>query len=91
MNGKHYVEYSYSSDIWSLGMIFYFLCFGQLPYSQIDDFELLKQEILAFKSKNVSIDYELESEHQLIPIEILQLIRIMLSPNPNERPGARFH
>ena len=30
-------DFTTKSDIFSLGMIVYFMCFGRLPYSSIDD------------------------------------------------------
>ncbi|KAL7753107.1 putative serine/threonine-protein kinase iks1 [Sorochytrium milnesiophthora] len=41
-------NYSQKADIWSLGLILYYLCFSALPYRQVDDVEQLRSEILAF-------------------------------------------
>jgi hypothetical protein len=35
--------------MWSLGMVLYYLCYSRLPYDQVDDVDLLKQEILHFE------------------------------------------
>jgi hypothetical protein len=35
--------------MWSLGMVLYYLCYSRLPYHQVDDVDLLKQEILHFE------------------------------------------
>lgn len=36
--------------MWSLGMVLYYLCYSRLPYTQIDDVDILKEEIREFKS-----------------------------------------
>lgn len=48
-SGRHIKEYSPKADMWSLGMILYYLCYTKLPYSNIDDFDVLREEILGFK------------------------------------------
>jgi len=47
--GKYLKEYSPKSDMWSLGIVLYYLCYSRLPYRQIEDVDLLKDEILHFK------------------------------------------
>lgn len=47
--GRHIVDYSPKADMWSLGMVLYYLCYSRLPYSNIDDIDILRQEILSFK------------------------------------------
>lgn len=43
-------ELSSKADIWSLGILFHLLVFFDLPYSQLDDLEVLRREIAAFRS-----------------------------------------
>ncbi|KAJ3300537.1 putative serine/threonine-protein kinase iks1 [Borealophlyctis nickersoniae] len=47
-SGRYLNDHSPKADMWSLGIVLYFLCFSRVPYSQIDDVDLLKDEILAF-------------------------------------------
>lgn len=47
-HGKYLREFSPKSDMWSLGMVLYYLCYSSLPYKQIDDVDALKAEILSF-------------------------------------------
>ncbi|RUP52448.1 kinase-like domain-containing protein [Jimgerdemannia flammicorona] len=46
--GKYLRDFSPKSDMWSLGMVLYYLCYSVLPYRQVEDVEELKEEILAF-------------------------------------------
>ncbi|ORZ19495.1 kinase-like domain-containing protein [Absidia repens] len=48
-HGRNTVEYSPKADMWSLGMVLYYLCYSRLPYSNVDDVDTLRKEILAFK------------------------------------------
>ncbi|KAI8142073.1 kinase-like domain-containing protein [Fennellomyces sp. T-0311] len=47
--GRHMKEYSPKADMWSLGMVLYYLCYTKLPYTNVDDIDLLQEEILAFR------------------------------------------
>ena len=47
--GQYINDHSPKADMWSLGIVLYFLCFSRVPYSQIDDVDLLKEEILNFE------------------------------------------
>ncbi|KAI9322275.1 kinase-like domain-containing protein [Dichotomocladium elegans] len=46
--GRHMMEYSPKADMWSLGMVLYYLCYTRLPYANIDDVDILREEILSF-------------------------------------------
>lgn len=46
--GNYFVEYSQSADLWSLGMILFYMCHGHLPYTH-SDVDRLKVEILEIK------------------------------------------
>ncbi|KAI8388672.1 kinase-like domain-containing protein [Radiomyces spectabilis] len=47
--GRNKSEYSAKADMWSLGMVLYYLCYSRLPYEHIDDVDILREEILAFR------------------------------------------
>ncbi|KAI7850637.1 kinase-like domain-containing protein [Circinella umbellata] len=47
--GRHVKEYSPKADMWSLGMVLYYLCYTRLPYTNVDDIDILRDEILAFR------------------------------------------
>jgi serine/threonine protein kinase len=79
------------TDIFSLGMILYYLCFAKLPYSKSvwdeerQDIDCLTQEVQSFNG----FDYEsVRNLRQDLTPEIYSLLSRMLSVNPAERPSA---
>ena len=85
-----YGNFTTKSDIFSLGMILYFLCFAQLPYRNADhlneeneDLDLLRDEIATWAG--------LEDQRSMrpdLPDKLYRFLRRLLSLNPNERPAA---
>lgn len=85
-----YGNFMTKSDIFSLGMILYFLCFAQLPYSSADvlnedneDLDELREEITTWSG--------LREERKLrpdLPEQLYTFLRRLLSLDPNERPSA---
>ena len=83
-------NFTKKSDIFSLGMILYFLCFARLPYRHADimneeneDLDHLKEEITTWTG--------LHSERQLrpdLPEQLYTFLRRLLSLDPNDRPSA---
>ncbi|KAI9489035.1 kinase-like domain-containing protein [Zychaea mexicana] len=47
--GRHMKEFSPKADMWSLGMVLYYLCYTRLPYTNVDDIDLLQEEILSIR------------------------------------------
>ncbi|CAB4428893.1 unnamed protein product [Rhizophagus irregularis] len=88
-NGKYYKDYSQKSDMWSLGMVLYYLCYSRLPYYQVDDVDLLKQEILHFKSVSFPENNNFfTSSSRKIPQQLRNLIKRLLSWNKKSRPSC---
>ncbi|KAI8980463.1 kinase-like domain-containing protein [Pilobolus umbonatus] len=99
IRGRNMVDYSPKADMWSLGMVLYYLCYSRLPYSVIDDVDILRQEILSFtelrfpKSRfdiyppgvELPDNKGIESD---IPNELKLLIRKLLSVDPSRRPSC---
>lgn len=101
--GRNTVDYSPKADMWSLGMVLYYLCYSRLPYSIIADVDVLRDEILAFKDVRFPISrfdiYKNNDElyssamndptiQSDIPNELKLLIRMLLSIDPSKRPSC---
>lgn len=85
-----YGNFTTKSDIFSLGMILYFLCFGRLPYhsantlqEELEDIELLRAEIADWKGFQ-----DERRERPDLPSKLYSLLKKLLSISPNERPSA---
>ncbi|KAK4107207.1 kinase-like protein, partial [Canariomyces notabilis] len=85
-----YGNFTTKSDVFSLGMILYFMCFGRLPYrnanavnEELEDIDQLRAEITDWKG------FEDERrERPELPSKLYQLLKKLLSVNPAERPTA---
>ncbi|KAK3313129.1 kinase-like domain-containing protein [Apodospora peruviana] len=85
-----YGNFTTKSDIFSLGMILYFMCFGRLPYrsantvhEELEDIDLLRAEITDWKG------FEDERrERPDLPSRVYQLLKKLLAVNPTDRPSA---
>ncbi|KAK1752956.1 calcium-dependent protein kinase [Echria macrotheca] len=85
-----YGNFTTKSDIFSLGMILYFMCFGRLPYrsanvvhEELEDIDLLRAEITDWKGFQ-----DERRERPDLPSKLYQLLKRLLSANPSERPSA---
>ena len=83
-------NFTTKSDIFSLGMILYFLCFAKLPYRNADhldeaneDVDLLRAEISAWAGLE-----DQRSERPDLPDKLHRFLRRLLSLHPAQRPGA---
>lgn len=87
----HYGNFTPKSDVFSLGMILYFLCFARLPYrsanaldeDQEEDLDQLRDEITSWTG--------LQEERKLrpeLPEKLYTFLRRLLSIDPAERPSA---
>ena len=83
-------NFSTKSDIFSLGMILYFLCFAKLPYRNADnlneedeDVDLLKAEIATWTGLE-----DHRSERADLPDKLHKFLRRLLSLHPANRPSA---
>ncbi|CAI2173717.1 18062_t:CDS:10 [Funneliformis geosporum] len=86
--GKFYKDYSPKSDMWSLGMVLYYLCYSRLPYHQVDDVDLLKEEILHFEGVSFPEHFNFSSSSHIIPQQLKNLIKLLLSKNKKIRPSC---
>ncbi|GAB1737723.1 hypothetical protein NU219Hw_g2135t1 [Hortaea werneckii] len=83
-------DFTTKSDIFSLGMIVYFMCFGRLPYMHADgidenseDLDALRAEITKWQGFND----EARSRPDL-PEKLYKFLKRLLSVDPNERPST---
>ncbi|KAI1448874.1 kinase-like protein [Annulohypoxylon stygium] len=88
--GGRFGNFTTKSDVFSLGMILYFLCFGRLPYAnantiheELEDIDLLRAEITDWKGF-----HDEKRERPDLPLKLYQLLKKMLALNPTERPSA---
>lgn len=85
-----YGNFTTKSDIFSLGMILYFMCFGRLPYKSADsiqeefeDMDLLRAEISTWSGFQ-----DERKERPELPNQLYDFLKRLLSINPADRPSA---
>lgn len=72
-------QLDHRSDLFSLGVIFYLLCTGAMPFSGAEPKEIFKK----IRAGNYKPVRDLVPD---VPEAIANLVASMLSPNPDERP-----
>ena len=83
-----YGGFSYSSDIYSLGMILYYLCFSKLPFNDDDiSNQILNNELFNNLLNIRSLSENFENPDILL-IDWIKLIKLLVSNNPNDRPDT---
>ncbi|TVY58487.1 putative serine/threonine-protein kinase iksA [Lachnellula suecica] len=85
-----YGNFTTKSDIFSLGMILYFMCFGRLPYKSADsiqedfeDMDLLRAEISSWAGFQ-----DERRERPELPNPLYNFLKRLLALNPADRPSA---
>ena len=87
--GGGFGNFTTKSDIFSLGMIVYFMCFGRLPYLNSDeneeneDLDLLRAEIVNWTGFD-----ETKAMRGDLPDRLFKFLKRLLSLNPTERPST---
>lgn len=83
-------EFSTKSDVFSLGMILYFMCFGRLPYScadaiqeELEDLDSLRAEIGTWSGF-----HDERKERPDLPAQLYEFLKRLLALDPVERPSA---
>ena len=86
----NYGNFTTKSDIFSLGMILYFMCFGRLPYEsteniqeEFEDADLLRAEISSWSGFQ-----DERRERPELPNQLYTFLKRLLSLDPAERPTA---
>ncbi|KAG6042099.1 hypothetical protein E4U41_005647 [Claviceps citrina] len=85
-----YGNFTTKSDVFSLGMILYFMCFGRLPYQgadaiheELEDIDQLRAEIVDWQGFQ-----DERQERPDLPSKLYKLLKKLLALDPAERPGA---
>lgn len=85
-----YGNFTAKSDIFSLGMILYFMCFGRLPYlsaeniqEEFEDLDQLREEISSWQGFQ-----DERQERPDLPDQLYTFLKRLLSINPLDRPSA---
>lgn len=93
-DGNGSVEEGIHADLWALGMVLYFLCFSRLPWSQVDDVDQLREEIVSTAaSLPIPEEEDVMQEDELGPRvskELTMLMRLLLNPVGSKRPSAQW-
>ncbi|KDN38568.1 kinase-like protein [Tilletiaria anomala UBC 951] len=77
-------ELSRKADMWSLGMILHLLLYFKLPYSQVDDVDVLREEMLAYTGWAARPEVPFtHTDSRLLP-----LLRDLLNIDPTKRPTS---
>ncbi|EKG12870.1 hypothetical protein MPH_09969 [Macrophomina phaseolina MS6] len=86
-NGQ-FGNFTTKSDIFSLGMIVYFMCFGKLPYQNADDLheenedlDRLRAEISSWRGFD-----DVRKARSDLPDKLYRFLKRLLSLDPAERP-----
>jgi len=73
-------DYDLKIDIYSLALIFWFICSGKIPYSELD----INPHVIQL----IQLDYRPDIKEIKI-IELQDLIKQMWSTNPDDRPDIK--
>lgn len=83
-------NFTFKSDIFSLGMILYFLCFAELPYASADiineekeDLDQLREEITSWAGFD-----QARRKRPDLPEKLYSFLERLLSVDPDRRPTA---
>ena len=83
-------NFTVKSDVFSLGMIVYFMCFGELPYhhanleeDEKEDVDGLKDEVSGWEGLRHK-----RADRQDLPEKLYENLQLLLSQDPDQRPST---
>ncbi|KAB2580803.1 hypothetical protein BFW01_g6909 [Lasiodiplodia theobromae] len=81
-------NFTTKSDIFSLGMIVYFMCFGRLPYQNADDLHEENEDLDQLRAEIASWQGfdDVRKARSDLPDKLYSFLKRLLSLNPAERP-----
>ncbi|KAJ1921948.1 putative serine/threonine-protein kinase iks1 [Mycoemilia scoparia] len=88
-NGHFLDSFSTKADMWSLGMVLYYLCYSSLPFTNIDEIDLLKIQLLGMKRQvDEFVDFPKTDRNGMgdISKQLKWLMHALLDQNENKRP-----
>ncbi|KAJ2863091.1 putative serine/threonine-protein kinase iks1 [Coemansia aciculifera] len=85
--GRFLDSYSTKSDMWSLGMVLYYLCYSKMPYPNIDDIDILRKAVLGFKHVDFA-KTQRPSDAEAIPLEMRRIMQLLLNHDESKRPDV---
>ncbi|KAJ2737334.1 putative serine/threonine-protein kinase iks1 [Coemansia sp. BCRC 34962] len=85
--GRFLDSYSTKSDMWSLGMVLYYLCYSKMPYPNIDDIDVLRKAVLGFKHVDFA-KTQRPSGAEAIPLEMRRIMQLLLNHDESKRPDV---
>ncbi|KAJ2908401.1 putative serine/threonine-protein kinase iks1, partial [Coemansia aciculifera] len=85
--GRFLDSYSTKSDMWSLGMVLYYLCYSKLPYPDIDDIDVLRKAVLEFKHVDFT-KAQRPGGADAIPLEMRRIMQLLLNHDESKRPDV---
>ncbi|KAJ2672353.1 putative serine/threonine-protein kinase iks1 [Coemansia sp. RSA 1085] len=83
--GRYLDSYSTKSDMWSLGMVLYYLCYSQLPFQNIDDVDILRKDVLKLRYADFAKASRSQGAEE-VPPELRYIMKMLLKHNESERP-----
>ncbi|KAJ1845857.1 putative serine/threonine-protein kinase iks1 [Coemansia sp. RSA 2708] len=85
--GRYLDSYSTKSDMWSLGMVLYYLCYSQLPFANIDDIDILRKDVLVFRHVDFA-KVARPAGADPIPSELRRIMQMLLNHDETRRPDV---
>jgi serine/threonine protein kinase len=86
-----YGNFTFKSDIFSLGMILYFLCFATLPYRFADVLHEEREDVESLRAEITQWEGFFDDERRLrpeLPEKLYAFLKRLLSIQPEDRPTA---